>query len=211
SNLDAVNDDDDSGARSAFGTKEYWNELYLGRGDFPADEYQWYFGLSDYYEYVNTFVGKHSAKILIPGIGNDPVLLDLLQKGYSQLTGTDYSDHAIERQEDILSYASDSSSSTDADVVLKQMDCRAMPSEWENKFDAVIEKGCLDAIYLSGDGNFEMAVQEFERVLKPGGILISVSGVVPMELRKETLQHWQWRRDGSDDLQAGCFVLQKAS
>ena len=30
---------DDSEAISAFGTREYWDDLYSGRGDFPADEY----------------------------------------------------------------------------------------------------------------------------------------------------------------------------
>ena len=41
---------------------------------------------------------------MIPGIGNDPVILDLLQSRYSKLVATDYSEHAIERQHDLLSY-----------------------------------------------------------------------------------------------------------
>ena len=45
-----TNNDDD--ARSSFGTKEYWDDLYLGRGDFPADEYSWYFGWESYQQYV---------------------------------------------------------------------------------------------------------------------------------------------------------------
>lgn len=63
------------------------------------------------------------------------------------------------------------------------------------------------AIYLSGDGNLELSVKEFERILKPGGVLISVSGVVPEELRREIFADWNWIRDGSADLQAGCFLL----
>jgi len=30
-----------------------------------------------------------------------------------------------------------------------------------------------------------------------------------LELRKEIFRDWEWIRDGSDDLQAGCFVLKK--
>ena len=45
-----------------------------------------------------------NEEILLPGIGNDPILLDLLQKGYTKLTATDYSEFAIERQIDLLSY-----------------------------------------------------------------------------------------------------------
>ena len=67
----------------------------------------------------------------------------------------------------------------------------------------------MAAVPSRGDGNFEAALQEFERVLKPDGILISVSGVVPSELRKQVMKDWQWIRDGSDDLKAGCFILQK--
>ena len=33
---------DDADAKSQFGTKEYWDNQYQGRGDFPMDEYQWY-------------------------------------------------------------------------------------------------------------------------------------------------------------------------
>ena len=33
---------DDNTAQSCFGTHYYWDEMYLGRGDFPADEYSWY-------------------------------------------------------------------------------------------------------------------------------------------------------------------------
>jgi SAM-dependent methyltransferase len=195
--------DDDSNARSLFGTKEYWDELYQGRGDFPAYQYQWYYGFEEYGKYVMLHIPR-TSKILLPGIGNDPVLLDLLKKGYTSLTGTDYSEYAIERQRDMLSFEDSEGSDS---VLLQRMDARAMPKHWNATFDAIIEKGALDAIYLSGDGHLEATVQEFERVLRPGGTLISVSGVVPANLRKSVFGNWQWTRDGSDDLKAGIFVL----
>ena len=69
----------------------------------------------------------------------------------------------------------------------------------------------MDAIFLSGDGNFEQSVKEFTRVVKKGGICISCSGVVPEALRREGFgeDEWAWLRDGSDDLKAGCFVLKR--
>lgn len=197
----ALSTDGDS-ARSYFGTKEYWDDLYQGRGDFPAEEYSWYFGWEAYSKFVREYVSSKDSQILIPGIGNDPILLDLLQNGYNQLTATDYSEHAIERQIDLVSYQY----SDDAATMLP-MDARQMDEAWTDRYDAILEKGALDAIYLSGDGNLELTVKEFERVLKPGGILLSVSGVVPEELRREVFQDWSWLRDGSEDLKAGCFVL----
>ena len=56
-------------------------------------------------------------------------------------------------------------------------------------------------------GNVELAIENLHRVLKPGGICLSVSGVVPPDLRKECFLDWEWIRDGSDELKAGCFVL----
>lgn len=226
---DNHDEDDTSNARSVFGTKDYWDELYLGRGDFPADEYTWYFGWDTYQKIVQEHVPNRQACILLPGIGNDPILLDLLQKGYDNLTATDYSEHAIARQRDLLSYqyswdedddmdgssggGTTISTTSDGKVQLKCMDARKMEKTWTNRFDAVLEKGALDAIYLSGDGNLEATAQELKRVLKPGGILISISGVVPEELRRQVFggdeddDSWEWLRDGSKDLKAGCFVL----
>jgi len=82
---------------------------------------------------------------------------------------------------------------------------------WIDYFDIIFEKGALDAIYLSGDGNVEMAVREFTSVLKVGGIFMSVSGVVPEELRRELfpVDQWEWIRDGSNDLKAGYFVWRR--
>ena len=224
--------DDDADAKSQFGTKEYWDEQYQGRGDFPMDEYQWYFGFERYGKFVETYAPSKDEEILIPGIGNDPILLDLIQKGYTKLTATDYSEFAIERQKDFLTHqryqftthldpAKDETSTEQSDgnknvgneqeqsIKLLEMDARNMPFHWAQKFDAIVEKGSLDAIFLSGDGNVELAAKEFERILKPGGILISVSGVVPPDLRKEIFREWTWIRDGSEDLEAGCFILKK--
>lgn len=39
-NLDEeMDDDDDENARSQFGKRQYWDDVYLGQGDFPAEEY----------------------------------------------------------------------------------------------------------------------------------------------------------------------------
>lgn len=199
--------DDDDGARSAFGTRQYWDNMYSGMGDFPADEYSWYYGWEILKSHWTSIVPSKQASILLPGIGNDPILLDLYSAGYKQLTAFDYSDHAVERQEDLLSYEPGALDS----VKIHQADARHLDAGWTDSFDVVLEKGTFDAIYLSGDGNLEKAVEEIERVLTPNGILISVSSVVPEEFRRELFKDWEWLRDGSDDLNAGCFILKQVS
>lgn len=205
-------ENDDSQARSQFGTKDYWDEMYQGFGDFDKDEYEWYFGFSEIKPLFQQHVPPDTSattKLLIPGMGNDPLLLDLVGAGYRDITAFDYSEGAVERQAELLSY---DSNAEDA-VTLLCRDARALDEDWADVFDAVLEKGCLDALYLSDetDGNVAKAAEEMHRVLKPGGIFMSVSGVVPAELRREifTTEKYEWLRDGTDDLKAGCFVWKK--
>jgi len=221
---------DETNARSVFGTKDYWDDVYLGRGDFPADCYTWYYGWEVLGRIIEEFAPKTTKpRILIPGIGNDSILLDLYKAGYRNLVGQDYSEHAVERQIDLLSYEGiprnlGEANPGDVDngqfVQILQGDVTNLPPSWsDDQFDVILEKGLLDAVYLSGDGNVEAAVQNLQRVLRRGGLVISVSGVVPRDLRKslfvasESKQQgpgtWEWLKDGSDDLKAGCFVMKK--
>ena len=113
----------------------------------------------------------------------------------------------MDYQEDLLSY--DDKALEDISLVVR--DARNLDEEWTDTFDLIFEKGALDAVYLSGKGNVEKAVDEMKRVIKTGGYFMSVSGVVPEDLRRKmfTNDDWEWIRDGSDDLKAGCFVWRK--
>ena len=199
---------DDAEARSQFGTKAYWDDMYRGLGDFDEEAYEWYFGWPDIKPYFQEHVHT-TSKILIPGMGNDPLLLDLVGAGYGDITAFDYSEGAVARQAELLAY---DANAEDA-VTLLCRDARALDEAWTGAFDAILEKGCLDALYLSDDtdGNVRKAAEELRRVLKPGGIFMSVSGVVPADLRREicSTEKYDWIRDGTEDLKAGCFVWRK--
>ena len=115
----------------------------------------------------------------------------------------------MERQAELLAY----DANAEDVVTLLCRDARALDEAWTGAFDAILEKGCLDALYLSDetDGNVRKAAEELRRVLKPGGIFMSVSGVVPADLRREmfSTETYDWIRDGTEDLKAGCFVWRK--
>lgn len=187
-----------------FGTKAYWDDVYAGRGDFPADCYSWYYDWGVLGKQVKQFVPSKTQKILVPGVGNDSLLVDLVQAGYRNLVGQDYSEHALERQRDLLFSVEGASG-----VTMVQGDVTRLPYEWTSTFDVIIEKGLLDAVYLSGDGNVELAIAELFRILRPGGLFLSVSGVVPEDLRRQLACEMEWLRDGTNDLQAGFFVWRK--
>jgi tRNA A58 N-methylase Trm61 len=133
--------------------------------------------------------------------------LDLYNFGYHDITAFDYSSNAIERQEELLSY----SPRALEDVTLLVRDGRDLDEEWTDMYDIIFEKGALDAIFLSGVGNVEKSVEQLKRVIKKGGYMMSVSGVIPETLRREmfSLEDWEWVRDGTDDLKAGCFVWRR--
>jgi len=236
-------------AQSVFGTKQYWDDLYKGFGDFNADQYSWYFGWETIRPFWHTATRlllhekddkitscsdttfgstqtksykrstQTQTRVLLPGIGNDS---DLVYKLYTSsdriinITAIDYSSYAIERQIDILSYLLPSCYQN---INFFHMDARYLNPTWTRSFDIILEKGTLDAIYLSSSSaedhvNLKLAISELYRVLRPGGVLLSISGVVPDHVRRElfstdTDSEWEWIRDGGTDLQAGCFILRK--
>ena len=203
---------DDTQARSMFGTKDYWDDVYLGRGDVPADCYSWYYGWEVLRPIVERYVPIRSSittqqqpqiqvqqqqgyrRMLIPGIGNDSLLMDLYKAGYRPengwyLVGQDYSEHAIERQYELLSFEQFIDG-----IHMVQGDVTAMPQNWTKSFDIILEKGLLDAVYLSSGAdnenntnNVQSAISNLHRVLKPNGLLFSISGVIPQELRRSIL------------------------
>ena len=224
--------------QSQFGTRQYWDDTYIGRGDFPMEEYSWYYGWDDTIKkvwmnevlpkiqnYDNDEFDVKEVSILIPGIGNDSILLDLYNAGWRNLTAFDYSQYAIDRQYDLLYNSNVRKGLDNGNVQLHVMDATDLNEDsvisgetisWTEQFDIIFEKGALDAIYLSsseGDERIpvQMSVVELTRVLKKGGLFVSVSGVLPEPLRRQLflLDEWEWIRDGSDDLQAGFFIWKK--
>jgi len=225
---DDRDDDDSATARSEFGTRRYWDDMYSGFGDFSAEEYSWYYGWDVLGKHVREHLplvnangleragstksndnndNRDGPNLLVPGVGNDPILLDLLSAGYRRITAQDYSEPAIDRQRDLLWYFRGDTSQ----VELSSGDVRRLPPEWTGRYDAVVEKGLLDAVYLSGDNHVEQAVESLKGALKSGAVFLSVSGVVPEQVRRRAFSEddWVWIRDGSNDLKAGCFIFRK--
>lgn len=166
---------------SNFGRQEYWNEVYQ-----KESNYSWYAGWDELEPFCNEFFEDTEKKILIPGVGNDAALVGMYDAGYHHLTAMDYAPEGIERCRDMLGPARIRNSDDDKGVELLVADARDLKGVLEDdSFDCILEKGTLDAIYLSGgknkeeaNKNMELAFEELTRCLKPGGIFMSITAVV---------------------------------
>jgi hypothetical protein len=78
---------------------------------------------------------------------------------------------------------------------------RALPEEWQDSFDMILEKGLLDAVYLSDatTDNVQLAIGHLQQTLRVGGLF--VSAVLPPDDRRTWWrdEDWEWIRDGQAD------------
>ena len=193
-----------------FGKQEYWEDWYQSRS-FKMDEtddskehqssqscdFSWYSGWSDIAPLVSEFgIEAANSSVLLPGIGMDAALvLDMITDGgFTDLWAMDYAPAAVDyvqrRWEQAQEQASEESSSrmANATVHLQAADLRDLPYP-TNSFDAVLDKGTLDSVFLCGAtldervDNLHRGVQELQRCIKPGGILWSLSGICVEEVQ----------------------------
>jgi SAM-dependent methyltransferase len=165
-----------------FGRQEYWEGLYKEQD--KSESFSWYAGWNDLEPLVSEWI-LPDYKVLIPGVGIDSLLTDMYDAGYEQLSAFDYAPESIAHCQHMLG--------ADRTVVdLRTADCRDLPYDSES-FDAVIDKGTLDAVFLAGDDPGERldsltrAISELARVLAPGGIFWSLSGICVEPLQSAAL------------------------
>lgn len=183
-------------ANSNFGRQTFWNDLYEKQSNFS-----WYATWDDLQPFINEFLRllarPYESKILVPGVGNDAIVVDMFDDGYPYITAMDYAPEGIERCREMLGptrLRAEQGNTKDENkdhnqpggVELVVADARDLTDTFENDaFDVVFEKGTLDAIFLSGGDdkdksseNLNLAISELGRCLKPGGMWISVAAVV---------------------------------
>ncbi|XP_058185308.1 uncharacterized protein LOC131302607 [Rhododendron vialii] len=110
-----------------------------------------------------------SWSVLDIGTGNGLLLQELAKQGFNDLSGTDYSEGAV----DLARSLADRDGFTDIKFLVDDV----LESKLERKYQLVMDKGTLDAIGLHPDGPIKriMYWDSVSRLVLPGGILVITS------------------------------------
>uniref|UniRef100_A0A7S3JZ52 Methyltransferase type 11 domain-containing protein n=1 Tax=Aureoumbra lagunensis TaxID=44058 RepID=A0A7S3JZ52_9STRA len=134
-----------------YGKKETWDERYSQ----SEAEFEWLCSWND--ELKNAINVKAGSRILHVGCGTSTLGVEMVRNGY-QVTNTDYSEIAIQKM--VKKYPQH---------IWCVADGTSMAQFSDNAFDAVVEKGTLDALACAGKERkklCQMLIQECSRVAK---------------------------------------------
>ena len=173
-------------AGPAFGTRPFWTEFYAAserqRG------FEWCVdadpSLLETLDGLIPRVGE--SALLHVGCGSSLLGLHLGNcKGISSVTNVDFCVEVIEHQKKEFA-APNSEPRSAAHQEWIHCDVTALPCEWSARFAAVIDKGTLDALLFAGHDKARLMLSGLDRVLAPGGRLLSITDDPP-EHRLEVL------------------------
>jgi len=200
----AGSEENRSRGSSRFGRQECWDQLYQRQGNFS-----WHAGWGDLEPFLQELIPSTLSSIILPGVGNDAMLVDMYKAGYQTMTAFDYAPEGIARCQEMLAHHNiphvvlennyDNTIKNDQATVVTLFvgDATNLQHQLPNEsFDVVLEKGTLDAIVQhssgagsSGQDNMELALAELTRILKPQGLFLSVSAICTERLQASPL--WQ--------------------
>lgn len=163
---------DDEG-KCVFGKKSYWDTMYSsekGIDGRSSERYSWYCTYEEFSPFWRMLVPGKASRIMIAGIGNDPSPVAMYDDGYEDMLAFDYSEEGVERAKRLFGPGRDKARLITADA-------RDLPLP-EASIDATLDKGTLDAIYITGEDVFVDTIKEITRVTALDGILMCISSVI---------------------------------
>ena len=171
----------------SFGRRSTWESAYVEQAEFS-----WYCGWADLEPFWAELCPTKSHRVLLPGVGNDKSMVDMFDAGWSNLAAFDYAEAGVARARELFGARP---------VDVRLADARDLPYATAS-FDAALEKGALDSIQLGQPDRLEglrQAVDELTRVVRPGGVLLSVTAVATDRIAAavDATGAWTVLRDGS--------------
>lgn len=147
-----------------FGSTEYWDERYTNN----TATYEWFLNWTHFDSIINDLLNQKTfEKVLNLGCGSSP-LSENIREHFNEIYNIDISSVVIDQMK--KTYEQDSKQKWIA------MDCLNLDLE-NSVFDAVFDKGTLDAILCGQDAQKKLmtCLIEIFRVLKTNGYFISVT------------------------------------
>jgi len=172
-------------AQGEFASRAYWDRFFrtLRRGGGvdttggSASSFEWYGCWKDFRDAVmfelQSARESPSFRSLVVGCGNSTMSEDMWTDGMKRVFNVDFSEEVVKEMEtrakekcmDGLEY-----------LVMNMLD---LETSWTETFDAVFDKGALDALMandsVESHTKGSRMLQEIDRVLKPGGTYFCVS------------------------------------
>jgi len=151
-----------------FANKEYWEQRYKST---KREHFDWYGTWASASSvtikpHVVSHFPSNVGSILNIGCGNSRMPQELADDGYPEVISIDISDAAVEKMAATFAHI--------PGLKFLQMDATKMTFQ-DNSFDVVFEKGTLDALYTGSVELVKQVISEVYRVLRPGGIFVSVT------------------------------------
>ncbi|KAL6223526.1 hypothetical protein ACLB2K_006911 [Fragaria x ananassa] len=149
----------------------------------------------EYVEQGHKFLSGWS--VLDIGTGNGLLLQELSKQGFSDLTGTDYSEGAIDLARNLANRDGLPNINFLVDDILE--------TKLERQFQLVVDKGTLDAVGLHPDGAIKRLVywDSVSRLMAPGGILVITSCNNTKDELVQEVENFNQRTGVTQD-QEGC-------
>ncbi|EIE27069.1 S-adenosyl-L-methionine-dependent methyltransferase [Coccomyxa subellipsoidea C-169] len=172
---------------------KYWDERFQ-----KEEEYEWFKGYKEFSHLLKPHL-EASSRILVLGCGNSSLTADLFCDGFQSLTSVDLSPAVIER---MRQRAADKGMGA---IEWRVADMLDLPFA-DGSFDAVIEKGTMDVLFVDNDSPWSprpevcarvhRMLAETHRVLAKDGVFLSVTFAQP-HFRRPFLQapQYDWGRD----------------
>lgn len=186
---------------TTFGTQEYWEKFYSGDSA-DSKDFEWFCDYEDIRPFFHEFAlpvlntsSSRPPKMLVAGCGNSHLTCDLYDDLCAdemavEIWNVDYAEAAIARAR---------AAAGGRRLRHAVADLRALPEETfrEKSFDVVVDKGTMDALFCAGPSSVQRFAAELRRVLRPGGMVLMMSGVATGEEILEIFQNWTTVLDGS--------------
>lgn len=167
-----------SNKESRFSHEDYWDERYAKMNK----AYDWYgtwhtesAGPLTIKPHVKPWLPAKIDTVLNLGCGNSRIAEELYNDGFKDVMNIDISQTAIDKMS--AKFAGISA------LKFTKMDMLQM-SFADASFDFVLDKGTLDALYTGASDSVPTVVAQIFRVLKPGGLLVSMTFGTPKTRRE---------------------------